>query len=400
MTVQNLANMRIAIKAQSALGTAATGAGASGIEVVPGNGMATTLQTIESAMIQRGRMRKRPRQGSRFSNVAYQSELAVGAHDTYLQGALGGTWVAAQNFSNTDWGAVSITGTGTILTFASGTLVTDGLRAGMVLIFTNLSVAGNNSKYVPLLTVAEGVATCPSGILADNASDAAYNVTLARHIYTATPYTDRYITIEENLTDIDRSKLGTDARFNSLAFSASPNEPVGIGFGLGVRKLEMLAAGDSPHFTDPVFVDGPSLTLLDGGIYVNGTRRANLTGFTFGLEAPVSGIPVLGSNLSPDVFLGQFALTGQFTGVVEDGTDFDAFDAETQISVLLRCAEQGTTFAEDFISFYLGNLTFGGWGTQAGGEGGMIATIPLYGGEDERGTGYAPTTVLVSTSAA
>jgi hypothetical protein len=67
--------------------------------------------------------------------------------------------------------------------------------------------------------------------------------------------------------------------------------------------------------------------------------------------------------------------------------------------VVLHCAEQGGT-ASDFISFYMGDLAFGGWGTGIGGEGALIQTIPLYGGLDERGGGFAPTSVLVSTSAA
>lgn len=399
MTVANLANIALHIKAQSGLGVAASGAGATGIEVMASQGLAMQVASIESAMIQRSRMRKKPRQGSRSVTAGYETELQVGNLDTVFQGVLGGTWLAEQNYTHTDWGALTISGTGVTLTFASGTAITDGVRAGMMGRLTGMSVAANDGKWFPILSLTEGVITIPTGILADNASDAGWAIEIAKSVHTATPYTDRYFTIEENLLEIDRSKLGTDMRLNMLSFDCQPDDPIKIGFGFGGRDLALLATGSSPTFSSPTFIDGPSLVLLDGGIYVNGTRRTTLTGFQFGLNAPVSGVPVIGSVTSPDMFLGQFTLAGNFTGAVEDGTDFDAFDAETPISVMLHCCEQGGV-AEEFVSFYLGNMGFGGWSTPIGGEGAVIQTIPLFGGEDERGSGYAATSVLISTSAA
>jgi len=399
MAVANLSNTALHLKAQSALGTPASGAGAVGIEVAASQGLQLAVASIESQMIQRSRMRKRPRQGSRSSSAAYETELQVGNLDTVLQGVLGGTWVAALTFSNTDWGALTITGTGVTLTFASGTIITDGVRAGMMGKLTNMSVTANDGKWFPILSTTEGVMTIPTGILADNTSDAAWSITIARSLYTATPYTDRYFTVEEYLTDLDRTKLGTDMRLNSLNFAAQPDNHIRVGFGLMGRDMDLLVAGSSPTFSSPTFVDNPSLVLVDGGLYINGTKRTNVTGFTWGLAAPAQTVPVLGSNISPDVFLGQFAFTGQITVALEDGTDWDLMDAETRVSVVLHCAEQGGT-ASDFVTFYLGDLAFSGWATPIGGEGPVIATMQLYGGEDERGTGYAPTTVLVSTSAA
>lgn len=398
MSVANLANVKLHLKAQSALNTPASGAGATGIEVRASRGLEKAVQTIESQMIQRSRMRKRPRHGSVSSLAAYETELQVGNLDTVLEAVLGGTWQAEQTFSDADWGTCTISGSGVTITFGSGTLLTDGVRAGMFLRFTNLSVSANNAKWVPIVSVdSETVCQVASGILADNTSDAAWSVELAGYVHTATPYTDRYFTVEEYLTEIDRSKLGTDMRFNSLNFAVAPNDHIVIGFGLGGIDMDLLATGSSPTFSSPTFTDGPSLTLLDGGIYKGATKLANVTGFTWGLQAPVSTLPTVTSLVSPDVFLGQFAFTGQFAAALEDGAHWDDFDAETQLSMILHCAEDGGVEA-DFVGFYLPNLTYAGFSTPAGGEGPVIQTLPLYGGEDERGTGYAATTVLVSAS--
>lgn len=399
MSVANLSNIVLALEAQSGLGVAASGAGATGMEVRASSGLDLAVASIESQMIQRNRMRKRARQGSHQASAQYETELCVGNMDTVMQAVLGGTWVAATNYSNADWGTCTITGTGVTITFGAGTLLTDGVRAGMFVRFSNLSVSANNALYVPILEVSETIMIVAAGILIDNASDAAWTAVIARHIYTPTTYVDRYFTVEEYLTDIDRSKVGTDMKLNSLNFGISPDQVISTGFGLVGRDMNVLASGASPTFTSPTYVDNPSLVLLDGAMYVNGTARANITGCTFGLSGPAQTIPVVGSAISPDVLLGQFSLAGSFSVAVEDATDFDLFDAETQISVLLHCCEQGGE-GTDFVGIYMGNLAYGGYRTGIGGEGGVIATLPLYGGADERGTGYAETSLLISTSAA
>jgi hypothetical protein len=399
MAVQDLSKIVVSYKAQSGLGTAASGASAYQLEVTSSSGLAAQVASIESALIRSSRMKKKQRQGSRFITASYETELMVGAFDPAYEGVLGGTWAATFDVTEADVTSVTIGGTGTTITAGGGSWVTEGIRAGMMGKFASLATAGNNGKWFPILEVTASVLTIASDILVDETADTAFTLTIAKSLSTTTPYADRYFTVEEYLATIDRGKLGTDMRFNKLTFDCQPDQPVKIGFGLGGRALSMLATGSSPNFTDPTLVSGSMLVLLEGGIYVNGTKRTNLTGFTFGLEAPVQGVPVIGTNTSPDAFLGQFGLTGQFTGVVEDAVDFDSFDAEDRISVLLHCAENESDPA-DFVSFYLGDLSFGGYSTPSGGEGATIQTIPLYGGEDPRGTGYAATTVLISTSAA
>jgi hypothetical protein len=399
MTASNLANMTIAIKAQSGLGSAASGSGATGLEVVPSTGMAMQFASIQSQLIRQSKMKKRPRQGSKSVPASYETELMVDGFDSVLEGCLGGTWLPSFSISNTDITTLAISGTGTLATAGSGSFISLGLRSGMMGKLTSMSVSGNNGKWFPILNPTASTFAIPTGILADNGADSSFTLTMAKSLYTATPYTERYFTLEAYLRDIDRSKLGTDMKFHQLNFSAAPDQPVKIGFSLMGRDMDLLAAGSSPTFSSPTFGGGSELVLLDGAIYVNGTARTNLTGFNWGLQAPATTLPVLSTRLSPDVFLGQFDLAGQFTGAVEDGTDFDAMDAETQISAFLHCAERESDPA-DFVSFYLGNLAFGGWSTPEGGEGALIQTLPLYGGEDIRGTGYAATSVLISTSAA
>lgn len=402
MTVQNLATVRFHYKKQSGLGVPASGAGAYGLELLPSQGMQRNIATIESQMIQRSRMRKRPRHGSIFVPASYESELMVGAFDPILEAVLGGTWAASQMLDESTLTSATISGSGVTITLAAGNVITAGVRAGMMAKLAGMSVGANNGVWFPILAISSNgrVLTVPSGYLADNSADTDFDLIIAKSVYTATPYVDGLWTLEEHWAELDRSKRGEDMRFNALNLSITPDGYVRVGFGLGGRKLTLLDNASSPNFASPTFIEnGQSLVLLDGGIYVNGVKRTNLTGLDFGLVAPVSGVPVIGTQLSPDVFLGQFALTGNFTGAVEDATDFDAHMNEDRISVVLHCAEEdGVT--DDFVSFYFGNMSYAGYSTPAGGEGALIQTIPLYGGEDERGGGYAATSVVISSSAA
>jgi len=397
--VQDLATIEVHFKKQSALGSAAAGAGGSGIEVLPSTGLASQIASIEDAMIHKSRMRRRARHGMESVTAAYETQLSVGSTGAEIEeivaAVLGCTAVAEQSFSEADWGAVAITGTGVTATFASGTLRTDGIVAGNFIRFTNLSVTGNNGKWVPIIDVpSEGVLTFAPGYLLDNTSDVAYTVEIAKSYKTPTTYVNTYYSLEEYLPEltVPSSKYGTDCRFNSLNFDISAGSYVKVGFGAGGREQTMVAG---PVLTGAVYKPGNSLILLDGGLFVNGIKRTDLTSMKFGLAAPVTGLAVIGTSISPDVFLGQFAFTGDFTGAMIDDTEFQAFKDEDDIAILLHCKDKET---EAFVGIYVGYTSYAGYSSPAGGEGAALQTIPLYGGEDTRGAGFAATTMLFSVS--
>jgi hypothetical protein len=395
-------NITLAFKKQSALGTPATGGSGTALEVTGGQGLAMQVANLESQMFRRNRMKLRPRHGYNTVTTAYETELQVGNCDNIFAGVLGASAAtAAFNITEADITTMTITGTGVTLTGGSGSFITLGVRAGMMGKFTNMSVAGNNSVWFPIVGVTASVLTIPTGILADNGSDAAFTLTIAKSFTTPTPYVKQYYTFEERLGDITTpiNKIGTDMVFSNLNISADPNGPVTIGFGL--TGLGMTAPTGAATLTSPVSnpqVNPSSLVCLDGAIYKNGVEVADCTGFTFGLAAPVTLVPVMGSRNSPDAFLGQFALTGNFTQLIEDGAALANFLAEDTISVFLHCVERESG-AADFVSFYLGNCSFGGW-TGPITEGAMTQTMTLLSGSDTRGTGYNDTAILISTSAA
>jgi hypothetical protein len=396
-------NIRFAFKVQGALGTPATGASGIGLDVRPSSGLAVKFAQAVSQLIRRDGMSVKPRQGSRSVNGAYETELIVDALDEIFQAVLRGTWAASVDTTEATLTSCTISASGATVAFAAGSLISAGARKGMMAKLANMSTAANNGKWFPILAISSDgrTITTKAGILTDQAADVAFTITLARSLIQGDPPTERYFSIDQYLQDIDISLSATDAKFHSIVFQAAPDQPISIGFDVTARDADLAASGSSPVLTSPTFVTAKPLYLADGGIYLNGSALvANVTGFRFALTVPASVQAVINSRVSPDVWLGNAVLSGEMMLTVEDDTFFNYALNETDLSILLHCAERETDPA-DFISFYLGNLSLGDFGIPIGQEGAMIQTFPIVGGKDEGGAtnGYAPTMVLITTSA-
>jgi hypothetical protein len=399
----DLSSIITAFKVQSVQGTAVTGASAKRLDILPSQGFQQQIQEVVSELLDTTRNAGRPRQGTRFYNWAADMELQaeIPAISEIIEAVVGGTRSVQIDTTESTLTQCTISGTGTTITFTGGSVISLGGRVGMFGQFTNLSVAANNAVPFPITAISANgrVLTVPSGYLADNVADTAFTFSLLPAIYSDDPYTKRYFTMEHYLgTTIDRSLRGTDFVFNSLGVDIQPNRKVKLSVGMGGRVLELLAAGSSPNFTSPVLTQAESLYLVDGGFYLNGVKRVDISSLSMRYEAPVSGLALATAQASPDTYLGQFKMTGQMTGSIADGTDFDAFDAETRMQLILHCKEQSTT---KFVSICIPNASYGGWTVPGGGEGPAIQTVPINAGKDKRGatSGYAPTSLLFAASA-
>lgn len=394
-------DISLRVKKQSGLGVPASGAGATLIRVLPSQGLQRNAATIERGILDRSGMKPRARQGSITATSPYETELEPENLDLVFGGVLGNTVTAPITVGNADVGSMTITGTGTVGTTASGSLITLGIRAGMLIKFTNLSVSGNNGVWVPVLAVTALTLSFPSGYLADNAIDSAFSFVTAPCYQTPTPRLKEYFTVEEYVESLDRSRLGTDMRFTNLQLSVAANQVARVGFGLTGRQLEALASGSSPNFTSPDAPEGNALVLLDGALYRNGIEAADLTSVTLGLAGQANLTPLATSRIASDVGLSQFAFSGQIAGLL---TDFDQFDAsidEDQVSLMLMFAERGALAATtgDIVSVYAGDCSYSQSNAPIT-DGDVIETTTLYGGKDTRGGGFAATTLLVSRTAA
>lgn len=394
-------DISVRIKKQSGLGSPASGAGATLLRVLPSQGLQRQAATIERGILDRSGMGARARQGSISATAPYETELEPGNLDLIFAAVLGCVVTAPITIANTDVTDITISGTGTVGTTTSGNLITLGLRAGMLVKFTGLSVAGNNGIWVPVLAVTATTIAFASGFLADNALDNAFSMVTAKCYQTPTPRLKEYFTVEQYNEALDTSKLGTDMRATNLQISVAANQVVRVGFGFTGRDLQPVASGSSPVFTSPTTPEGEALVLLDGMLLRDGVEAADLTSVTLGLAAQANLTPLATSRTAADVGLGKFVFSGAISGLKTDDDQFQASIDEDQVSLMLVLAERsalhGTT--GDIVSIYAGNASYA-QSVDPIVDGDVIENTTLYGGKDTRGGGYAATTFLISTTAA
>jgi hypothetical protein len=134
---------------------------------------------------------------------------------------------------------------------------------------------------------------------------------------------------------------------------------------------------------------------LDGALYIDGAAPAfSVTGLQLGLTANATATPLLFSRTPKGIGLGMFGVSGQITGLVTDLDAMRASIADDRVSFFAWFKDQ----QGGFESVYMGDGSYGGVQIPIA-ETDEIQTLPLYGGRDTRGGGYANTTWVISTSA-
>jgi hypothetical protein len=398
MALQSGKNVTVAYKEQSAFGTPESGSGGTvltGLRAWSGLDLASA--DIQSQAIRGDGQNAKGRLGSQFVTATYPIELGVTNGLDFIEAGLRGTWVSeiALDESVGSLGGLTV-GTAT-LTAAGGSWITQGVLAGQMIKLENHSEAANNDKWVRVLSVTASVITVPAASFEAASEDAEWDLTVARHVYPDDPPTERYYTIEEVYQDIDESVVGEDCKIGSLQIQVSADNLLTVTCGIGGRALEEYSDANSPQLTDPTRTESAALVLLDGLIRVRGTDWVNITTLDLTWQMSPQGQPVVGTRVSPDVFLSNAVGTGTISMLTEDLAEFTAFKAEDQVELFL-VAQEPEADPADFIAIYVGNGGYRSSQRPAGNDGGLVQTHSFVFGVDDRGAGYAPGMMLVSTS--
>jgi hypothetical protein len=151
----------------------------------------------------------------------------------------------------------------------------------------------------------------------------------------ATPATPIYrsYTIEQYDTDIDQSETFIGCRLVSGAFSFQPGEMATCEWGFQGVDRNVKTTGQSPWYTSPTLTSGVPLIADDAVITYGGSAITTLTGVNLTVSTEAAGQPVIGSFVSPDIFMNMLTVSGDITAIREDLTALDAFDAETEFEL-------------------------------------------------------------------
>lgn len=395
---QTAQNISVRVKAQSALGTRATGASGFELPIVPSDGLRGAKVAIESPEVRSDGMTTLGRHGSRSVAGSFGTVLRVGAPNTLLAALLRTTETIA--FQVTQAAMTSITTTTNTIVGAAGSWITQGVRAGDFVYLTNHSTAANNNVVLPVLSVSASTITVPAGSLTLNASaDTTFELNvLARYSQPATPAAKTYFTVEEYHQDIDQSEIFEDCFVASAAFDLPTDGTATIQWGLVGRNFFAETTGNSPVLTSPTQFTNQNLVATDAVIIYNGTAIANLTAIQFTLDNAAATQPVIGSVVSPDIYPDNLRISGSLSGLRADLTHLEAFINETEFAIAIQLRETTGTPRKTF-GIYLPHVKLmEAPSAPLGGSGAIVSTMNFVAGRNPTATGELETMVQFSTS--
>lgn len=347
----------LTLKVQSALGTAATGGAATG-QIMRRISAPFNLkkQTYTSNELRPSMQRSGVVHGVRSVDATYEAELSPGSSPEILQAVLRRDFTATAAITGL---SITIAASGNFwtLTRATGDWLASAARVGMGCRLTagtfTAQNANNNFQIVSITTLVLTVAVMNGTALVAEGPIASATLTFpGKSTYMPTTgHTKKYFTVEEWFPENSRSHLHKDCRFGTFDIDLP---------GTGIAKISASVMGrdttrsGSRYFTSPTAA-GTTLPIqsVNGTVVLNGGKMVTLTNMKVAMNGGLSnGDPVVGSNLYPDIFDGQFVSAISFGSYFVDSTVADLFDAGTEVGIMGAFVTSTANNAE-FITFYM-----------------------------------------------
>jgi hypothetical protein len=361
-------NVTTAYRVETAFGTLpANDSTARRFRTNSGAGLSMQKQTISANEVRADLQRTRDRHGPRSVSGSLSGDLSLGSFDTLLEAALRSTYTAV--LTSASFTATYVASTG-VFTRAAGSFVGEGYRVGDVVTATGGANAG-----IPVVLVAVGTTTATIGnrtAWVDQTSVAGVTITRPKKLTLGT--TRRSFSVEHWEPGATSSQRFVGCRVGSLAFTQPPDGMVGVEFGFVGQ--DMLAPQSSQYFTAATDTTSQPMAAVDAIVCYNGAQVATLSGASLSLDLGLSTTPVIGANVSPDVFEGVANVTGSLTFLKQNTTIMSQFVGETNpLSLQLMYREAGTN---GFVAINVGSFTVGSVETERiGPSGAQLETAQI-----------------------
>jgi hypothetical protein len=157
--------------------------------------------------------------------------------------------------------------------------------------------------------------------------------------------------MEDWHSDIAQSEVYTGVRAASFNFTAPATGNIGASIGLLGRGLN--TTGTSAYFTSPTAQSTSApVTAVNGVLRLAGAQQTVVTGIQFAADGGMTTGQVIGSNFTPDVFVGPITVSGSMSAYFDTVTLRDAYKDESIIAANL-VAYAGTAANAEFLCFTL-----------------------------------------------
>lgn len=396
MAVQENVGVLVTYAVESTFGTAPSGSGTS--QRLRRTTSSITLQkdTFASAEVRPDQQISAFRHGGHRVAGAIEGELSTQTYDDLIEAVMRSTWAAGVALDESDF--TSLTVSSGVWTLGAGNPSTLGLRIGDIIDVTNMSVAGNNTRYritAMTATTFTAIKTSDGSVAADNGADSACNIAVVgKKLVFGT--TKRSYSIEHSYPGVDVARRFDGCRFSGASFRVPPNGIVTCSFEVMGQTGVVLDAGSAPYFTNAT--DAPNtdvLTGIEGGLRLGGVEQGIVTGFDLQISHNMNTTPVIGTELVPDIFYGRIVVTGNVSFYLADKELVEAFINEEELDLVLVCEDAAGT---GFIAFNMQRVKLGAASDAPSGDGGVIVSAPFQALLKSSGTGFDQTTLSIQRS--
>lgn len=304
--------------------------------------------------------------------------------------------------------SASTSGAAGTFTRTGGSYITDGFKVGDIIRVTGFATTGASNNSVNMLITAL-TATVMTLLrfdgIAIGAKTAGDSVTISvvgkKTLAPLTGHTNDYFSIEDWYPDVGASELYTDMQPSQIEVQspATGNVTVGIDF-IGLNRSRNVAQQQSDASTETTT---GVVSALNGVLMLNGVVMGNVTGITITINGGISqGDAVIGSNSSVDIARGRIKVSGQFTGLFNDDSIQDLYDAESVVGLTVALLVNEQLGTSDFVTFNMGAVKITGDAPDDG-EKLIVRTYPFtaqLNGSGGAATAYDQTIIAVQDSAA
>ena len=377
MAIAQGINKQVAIKKQTALGSAATGSGG---QILRREQSTNTLKkdTYANNEIASHQQSTGKTHGLRSVDTALNGVLSAGTYSTVIASVMRNDFTATTSLTGLALAVGGVLGAYTLT--GTGLLVSNGFKIGDIIRITvatglnadclnkNLLITNITNTVITVKTLNGSTMTTGSGTACTLALPG------KKLVVPTTGHTKDYWTVEDWQSDISQSEVFSDVMFGKLdiglpstgnaTFSVS-----GVGLNRTTGATRILTTPTGETTSNP-------LAAINGILIVNGAAVTNITGVTLSIDGKAAGMgAVVGSNVAPDIQRGTIEVSGSFTALYQDATLSTLFDNATQVN-LIAVIEDNSTASSDFVSFSLSNVTLDGDGKDDGDKA-IVRTYPF-----------------------
>lgn len=287
--------------------------------------------------------------GSRTVPGTINGFLSPGTHAIPFAAVMRDTWATPIALDETGLTSVAFDAAAKTATFGGGDPVALGLGVGKIVEFAG--TASNNRKFV-VISIGGGnnrvVTIYPAPVT--ETADTAFTATVFPTLVNPPTKADRTeykAAIEVHNPDIDLSRLYTELRFSGFDLSVGVNANVGLNFNVLGRNRKTLTGVAAPYFTAPgaeTTTDIP--TAMQGLLLADGVVIGVATGLNLKVDLGAEAAKAINPDgLVAGILLGEFMCSGDFTVFLSDGVMLNAYDNETEMSLLAFLPSDNTPSA-------------------------------------------------------